>query len=99
MEERNAEEKPLQKRRRTRICSRDEWEAMVLDMQSRTRERGEGKRGRERLEDVRERVRRRIAEGRPSGSSLPLTEEQRLRIAANRAAADRKRKQKNDLCI
>ena len=93
-EERNAEENPLQKRRRTRNCSRDEWEEMVLDLQSRTRERGEGKRGRERLEELRERVRRRIAETRPSGSAFPLTEEQRLRIAANRAAAKRKREER-----
>ena len=95
MEERNVEENPLQKRRRTRSSSRDEWEAMVLDMQSRTRERGEGKRGRERLEELRERVRRRIAEGRPSGSAMPLTGEQLARIAANRAAAEEKRRQRS----
>ena len=95
VEERNVEENPLQKRRRTRSSSRDEWEVMVLDMQSRTRERGEGKRGRERLEELRERVRRRIAEGRPSGSAMPLTDEQRSRIAANRAAAEEKRRQRS----
>ena len=85
----------MQKRRRIRNQSKDEWEAMALDMQCRTREPGEGTRGRERLEDLRERVRRRIAEKGVSGSSAPLTEEQQRRIAANRLAAEERRRRKN----
>ena len=61
-------------------------------MQSRTRVQGEGKREAERIEKVKERVRRRIAERVIDGSVEPLIEQQRARIVANRAAAERKRR-------
>ena len=77
----------IAKRRRASYSKhKDEWERTMLILHSRARVPSTGKRGAERLEDVRARVRRRI-EVRARSSNEALSAEQRACIAAKRAAA------------
>ena len=71
----------------------NEWERTLL-LQSRTRVPGQGKRARERLEELRARVRRRIEGRGGSSGGETLTIEQLTRITANRAAAARRKQER-----